>query len=348
MALKIGDKVRYLNSIGGGVVKGFQKNNIVLVEEPDGFETPVLINECVVVDDTPQVREAAQPKNVVPTPTPAPQKQPEPEEVVELPGGDVLNAILAFLPNDPKKMQECGYETYFVNDSNYYLFFNYMSCENNAWKSRHHATIEPNTKVFIEEFEKSQLNEIEKVCVQMVAYKKDKPYQMKNAFSVELRIDTVKFYKLHCFTDNDYFDEPALIYPLVKNDTAYRNMYVNPDHLREAILMKEDRREPKQPAKKQRDENKPIEVDLHINNLLDSTSGMSNSDILNYQLEVVRKTLNEHKNEKGKKIVFIHGKGEGVLRKAVLDELAQKYKKYTVQDASFREYGFGATQVTIR
>ena len=49
----------------------------------------------------------------------------------------------------------------------------------------------------------------------------------------------------------------------------------------------------------------------------------------------------------GKKIVFIHGKGEGILRQALLKELNHRYKGHDVCDASFREYGFGATQVTI-
>ena len=31
----------------------------------------------------------------------------------------------------------------------------------------------------------------------------------------------------------------------------------------------------------------------------------------------------------------------------MLDELKRKYKTYQSQDASFREYGFGATMVTI-
>ena len=51
---------------------------------------------------------------------------------------------------------------------------------------------------------------------------------------------------------------------------------------------------------------------------------------------------------KNKKIVFIHGKGEGVLRMALLDELKRKYPRCEAQDASFREYGFGATLITVR
>ena len=90
-----------------------------------------------------------------------------------------------------------------------------------------------------------------------------------------------------------------------------------------------------------------LEVDLHIHELLDSTAGLSNADMLNYQLKRFREVLEENKRFKGKKIVFIHGKGEGVLRNAIINELRSKYKSYTYQDASFREYGFGATMVTI-
>ena len=72
------------------------------------------------------------------------------------------------------------------------------------------------------------------------------------------------------------------------------------------------------------------------------------TDILKYQVGIFHKTLQEHSREKGRKIVFIHGKGDGVLRNAILHELNYRYKQYTHQDASFQEYGFGATQVTIR
>ena len=74
---------------------------------------------------------------------------------------------------------------------------------------------------------------------------------------------------------------------------------------------------------------------------------MKPGEILEYQLDVFRKTMDENRTSKGKKIVFIHGKGEGVLRQALLKELKQKYRSCSYQDASFREYGFGATMVTI-
>ena len=43
--LQIGDTIRFLNTVGGGVVKGFQDKNIVIVEDEHGFDFPVLANE---------------------------------------------------------------------------------------------------------------------------------------------------------------------------------------------------------------------------------------------------------------------------------------------------------------
>ena len=49
--MKIGDKVRFLSEIGGGVIAGFQGKNIVLVEDADGFQIPTPINEVVVANE---------------------------------------------------------------------------------------------------------------------------------------------------------------------------------------------------------------------------------------------------------------------------------------------------------
>ena len=80
--------------------------------------------------------------------------------------------------------------------------------------------------------------------------------------------------------------------------------------------------------------NEIIEIDLHIGELLDDTHGMSNSEILNYQLDKFREVMNQYKNKREQRLVFIHGKGDGVLRKALLDELKRKYSTCRTQDAS--------------
>ena len=49
MKLRIGDKVRFLNEVGEGVVSRMKDKNTVFVEMQDGFEIPFLINQLVPI-----------------------------------------------------------------------------------------------------------------------------------------------------------------------------------------------------------------------------------------------------------------------------------------------------------
>lgn len=349
--MKIGDKVRFLSEVGGGIVKGFQGKDIALVEDEDGFEIPMLVKECVVI----QTDDYNIPLNTGKKQG-APEVEEEPEEeekpityrAPEIKGNDVLNVYLAYVPQDVKAISATAFDAYLVNDSNYFIDYLYLSAEGKSWTLRSRGTVAPNMKQHLEEFDKSALNGMEHVAVQLLAYKDDRTFLLKNAVSMELRVDTVKFYKLHTFQQTDFFAEPALMYDVVRDDESVKQVFVSADDIREALLQKTVPDQAKVPKKHQpKVKNDIVEVDLHIHELLDDTNGMSNSEMLNYQLDVFHKTLNEYKNKKGQRIVFIHGKGDGVLRRAILDELKRKYKNYSSQDASFREYGFGATMVTI-
>ena len=70
--------------------------------------------------------------------------------------------------------------------------------------------------------------------------------------------------------------------------------------------------------------------------------------MLKVQLDHFRKEMDNAIAKGAKRIVFIHGVGDGVLKNEVRRELQRKYPKYPFQDASFREYGFGATMVLLK
>lgn len=353
--MKIGDKVRFLSETGGGIVAGFQGNNIVLVEDEDGFQIPVRTNDVVVVgtDDynikIDSVGKKDTKKDIENEPADRPvtfRAKPE-----ERKGGDVLSVYLAFVPIDSREITNTKFEVYIVNDSNYYINYSYTSAEGASWHLRSTGIIEPNTKLFIEEFDRETLNTFERVCVQLIAYKRDKTFMSKPPVDAQIRIDTVKFYKLHTFKENDFFEQPALLYTVIENDKVVRPLVIDAKKLKQEMTRKisDDNKKPHvQPARKQQDKDAPIVIDLHANELLETTSGLSAADILNHQLDVFRKTMDEYKSKTGTKLIFIHGKGEGVLRHAIIHELNYRYKRCPYQDASFQEYGYGATQVTIK
>lgn len=376
--MKIGDKVRFLSDVGGGIISGFQGNNIVLVEDADGFAIPTPINEVVVVsnEDYSSSKMIAQKEN-----TQEHQKEytsirqqlssddsdewenekdDDPSvgfvaKPKERRGGDLLSVYLAFVPQDQQSLSTTKFDAYIVNDSNYFIQFSYLSAEGASWHQRSVSEVEPNTKLLLEEFSYADLNDLQHIAVQLFAYKHEKNFLLKPVVDCQLRIDTVKFYKLNTFRENDFFEQNALLYTIIENDRPSRpiiidaeglkqQMYSKPEKIQPARVKGVPKPEPK--AKKLLKEDK-IVVDLHANEVLETTTGMSNSDILEYQMNIFRNTLEEYKERKGQKIIFIHGKGEGVLRHAIIHELNYKYKKYRYQDASFREYGYGATQVTI-
>lgn len=359
---QIGDTVRFLNSTGGGVIRRIE-GNIAYVDE-DGFETPTLLRECVVVATAasaprtaPVQPTANAPKNASNTASVPEVKTAVAEDTLpieETPGGDKLNVVLAYEPANIKRLNDTTFDTYIVNDSNYYLNFTYMTRadEEDKWTLRYAGVVEPNIQLFIGEITGADLPAMDRVAMQFIAYKDGKEFKLKSPVAIETALDTTKFFKLHCFKPNPYFDGDVIALDIVKDDVAMRRMVLDSGRLEEGIKAKKAVDRPqRRPVQKRRDykSDKPglLEVDLHIHELIDSTAGLSSADMLNLQIDEFRKVMDANLKNKGLKIVFIHGKGEGVLRNALMKELNHRYKGHQVQDASFREYGFGATQVTI-
>ncbi len=358
---KVGDMVRFLNTVGGGRVTKIQ-GNLAYVEDEDGFETPVLIRECVVVGDavpSPPVERTAVAAKQTPIPsakTQAPVVVVDEDEldIEETPEGDKLNITLAYEPRDLKRLSSGNFDTYLVNDSNYYLYFSYLTRgkSESGWTTRYAGIVEPNIQVFLGEVIREDLPVMDYIAIQYIAFKRGKEFNLKNPALVELKVDTTKFAKLHCFRDNIYFDIPVLAFDIVKNDLPHKVVAVDTSELEESMKAKirtdrTKKRVVKKPAKQDR-RGDTLVIDLHIGELVDNIRGLSNADMLNLQIDEFSRIMDENLKNKGQKIVFIHGKGEGVLRNAILKELRHRYKGHDVQDASFREYGFGATQVTIR
>ena len=256
--MKIGDKVRFLSEVGGGIVSGFQGKDTVLVQDADGFDVPMLMSQVVVIDtddyniakvNTSRKGSSASAKGLsaagassggsatagassstkgLSSDCDEVDTWPEREitfkaKPVERKGGDMLNIYLAFVPVNVKEISCTSFKAYIVNDTNYYLAFTYLSAENAAWHPRFQGVVEPNRKLLLEEFELRDLATMERLCVQLVAYKIDKPFALKPALSAEVRLDAVKFYKLHTFQPSPFFNSPALVYGIVRDDKVQRN-----------------------------------------------------------------------------------------------------------------------------
>ena len=88
-----------------------------------------------------------------------------------------------------------------------------------------------------------------------------------------------------------------------------------------------------------------MEINLHIEELLDNYSGMSNAEIINVQLRHFQKALDKAITAHYRKLIVIHGVGNGRLKHEVRAILSNEEMRF--YDASYSKYGYGATEVFI-
>ncbi|MDE6513407.1 MAG: DUF2027 domain-containing protein, partial [Muribaculaceae bacterium] len=152
---KIGDTVRFLNAVGGGKIVRLEGRMAYVCDPDDGFETPVDINECVVVPSAANATEI--PDVAAPEADEKPQRAPVKETASK-----ELTAALLFEPRDIKRLSQTSFDIYLVNDSNYRLLYAIGAREADAsdFSLLAAGEAEPNVQVFIDEINQLDINRL--------------------------------------------------------------------------------------------------------------------------------------------------------------------------------------------
>ena len=90
-----------------------------------------------------------------------------------------------------------------------------------------------------------------------------------------------------------------------------------------------------------------MEVDLHFHELVEDMSGLKDRTKLDIQLNHFERMMRIAAEQRIRKVIFIHGVGQGVLRHQIRSRLEMYYPECSVRDANPREYGSGATEVLL-
>lgn len=347
--VKIGDEVRFLNEVGGGRVIRIEGDTLWVEGIDDDFDIPISRQDVVVVAAQDSFLPAYQhPKKAEPT------KKKEPLAVEEesspiVQEGLPIGIYLAYSPKDISRLGQADYEAILVNNTEYSLSYLLTSpSEVNPSKVQLLAegVIEPHSLLVVDEFAPSELNQMHWVRLQLLFFAGG-DFLPRKPLDKTIRLEVSRFFKVHAFKEDTLLGRKVLRYDIDPEEEALEldrlRLYGQRSPARESA--------PKNDSKSAREKtihgDNPLVIDLHIDSLVDSTVGMTPLDMLDKQLSLVQEVLTENAKEVGKRIVFIHGKGEGVLRKAVIDLIRHSYRFCSYRDASFREYGYGATEVEI-
>ena len=344
--IKTGDKVKFLNAVGGGVVKSVINKTMVNVEDYDGFEVPTLISELVVLDDANSMNaekrhakiRANEKKEEAPVKKELPKVEPR-----YVAGKDVPDFYMAFVPQDSNNPVEGELKVYMVNDSNNFVLYNYSHLKDKLYKSVESGKMNPNSKRYLESFTRLDLNDLPDFQFQLVFFREESS-KLEAPVVKSLRLNPVKFYRMNSYAKTRFFVQNAIIFPLIGSELEPEMTKLTETDLKQ---MTHDKEEPKVAVKRAVSPDL-VEVDLHIHELLDDTRDLTNHEILEVQLGRFRNELETAIANGTRRIVFIHGIGNGTLKQELRQELNAKYKKYNFQDASFKEYGYGATMVILK
>ncbi len=139
------------------------------------------------------------------------------------------------------------------------------------------------------------------------------------------------------------FDKSELI---IMNETLSKNEFI-PQNMSQILSEKDEKKKTKLKTVRAKDRMQPpMEVDLHIHQLVPKSKGMNNYEMLNIQIDTAKRQLDFAVKKRIQRVVFIHGVGAGVLR-AELEYLFRQYENLQYNDADFQKYGRGATEVYI-
>ena len=149
----------------------------------------------------------------------------------------------------------------------------------------------PNTTYLIGNYSLKEIDTIKAIHVQSVFYQKG-VHVLKNAIDTQIKVTPVNLCKAGAYKHTRWFNSTSLLRPLDKESIVKEEGL---ETIPEQFLQKTPHKTEDTPHKetpKQSNSN-IIEIDLHIDKLLDDTTGMENKDMLDYQMDVFHKTLEQ-------------------------------------------------------
>ena len=358
MKFKPGDKVRFLNTTGGGIVVKEINAAMVSVAIADGFEIPTLISELVAIEPAGASGDLFLNKNEKQTEK-TPIVQPEPEEAeteritrivhrgsaASMPSG----VYLAWAPQDQQRLLAGKLDVYLVNNTSSDILYTFLlKNSDGSFSGIDYGSVPPESKLVIESIVREDIGMWSNGVIQVLFFS-DENDKVLMPVSATFRIKGSVFYQEGSYHETRFLaGQQAILYTVCEFNrvpSTYEHV-LNEKENREPLPASAERFRPETGIDQYRTTANEAVVDLHISALRQDYANLSPHEILTIQLGVFERLLSSAIAQGYKSVVFIHGIGNGTLKQAIIKRISD-YDDIEFRNASFAKYGNGAIEFII-
>lgn len=361
MKLSIGQKVKFLNEVGGGIVSKILSPTMVNVTSEDGFEIPYLNSDLIPAFTSEGAGKMFNAdENQYANIDVAPQANSnEDSDDFERESGlerfssskrDPIGIYLCFVPHDQVWLLKDDIDIFVINNTPHIALYNIvLNTNESTWEGADYGSINPNSKMLIDTISREDINRWMKGSFQ-VLFHCEKSSQMITPISDSFSIKSSKFFNKDSYNSTSFLAERAVTInigivaePLIEfkeEKKKYDDLTIAETSSRKIFTVEGI-------LKKFTVDEGVAEVDLHIEALVEDPSEVDAVQMLTIQTSTFNKYLEEAIKCKYQKITFIHGVGIGRLKSEILKILSQ-YPNLHYFDAPMSKYGTGATEVWIK
>ena len=354
---KIGDRVNFLSTVGGGKVTKIIDSRMVMVEVEDGFEIPTLITDLVL--DYRSQPAATRQQQIVDTVQKEIKEQAllqQQQEEDARHGGlrrfakeaEKEGVYLAFVPHEQQWLLTGAMDVVLVNHTPYEMLYTFTIKEEDKFANVDYGQMEKYEKVVVETISRDDLEYWCNGIVQAI-FTAETSDTVLLPLNAPFALRSTRFFKEGSYLMSGILGEKAVVICLSElvvlksGDSDFTKL------LKEGVgaqAPKKDLVKKEAPIDKHRTGQGEATVDLHIGELVDNILGLSSHDMFNIQMDFFKKMLDSAIAADYTKVTFIHGVGNGVLKNAIIEEL-KKYKNTENRMASITKFGVGAIDVLI-
>ena len=225
MKLKVGDKVKFLNQVGGGIVSKVVSSQIVNVTDDTGFDIPTLIKDLIKVEPLEGAGKLFEQDIKVSTPIEQHyQSQPATKEYADnisslrpVPESRNIDRglYLAFVPHEQRWLITDDIDVYLVNRTPYTALVSVFLQTDTGYNGVDYSDIPSESKMYVATINRDSIASWSKGVVQTL-FHYDGGATVLSPVSADFKIKGSRFYKEESYVETPCIDAKAIVVSLVK------------------------------------------------------------------------------------------------------------------------------------